>query len=94
MSYEVIQVYSLSTTDVNSAIHICNADPVNIGPPSIQIAPFSAVTDDANEDLVPFCVSVDVIPNNPTFNAWTVLLEGVESFSSRTPINVRIYNDF
>nr|QBK85935.1 MAG: hypothetical protein LCMAC101_05300 [Marseillevirus LCMAC101] len=70
-----------------------NADPTNIGPPSVQIAVFSSLTDDANEDLVPFCVSVDIVPNNPTFNAWTAALEAVDPFANRTPINVRVYTN-
>ena len=94
MSYEVFSVYSLTLEDMNICIIPCNKDPTNIGPPSVQIAVFSAKSDDENNNLVPYCVSVNIVPNNPTFAAWTASLEAVNPFSNRNPVNVRVYSRF
>ena len=90
MSYQVISVYSLSQEDMDTCIRPCNADPANIAAPSVQVACFSAVTDDVGETLVSYCVSVETVPNNSTFAPWAASLAAVKPFSERTPIDVRI----
>jgi hypothetical protein len=92
MSYSVLEVYSLSLEDMESCIIPCNAD--NTKYPSVQLGAFSALTDDVDETLVPYCISSDVIPNNSVFSIWSSSLEKLVPFSSRTPINVRIYTPY
>lgn len=93
MAYQTISVYSITEQECKTCIIPTNQNPSNLGPQAVQVTCISALSDDGMDTLIPYTISTDVVPNNPKYAQWTAALEAVQPFSTRVPINVRIYAD-